>query len=254
MRELGLVSAVFMLFALAGAQAAGAPASYKKIYDAPTRVNMGGRPVTAEIAVYADDAAARDGDLRIALVTDVTKFIKETERDLENWIATHRADCGERWAAGEPLIGFPAGAIRFALDLEYEYWNCGWNGKGKPWRMARETGSIDVTLIPEIKDGKLQARLGNFTIDERTGVNKYLPLEFVTRRIVERELANLNNNPKFYRAPQPFHGEGFVYQAIDADRENQRVIITAHYRATGEHETLDRLVEALLEDGIISER
>ncbi len=248
-----IIFAAVFTFAFAQAKA-GAPDGYEKFYDAPTRVNMGGRPVVAEIALFADMDAAARGRLDIALVTDVTKFIEETERDLENWIATHRQDCGERWAAGEPLIGFPSGAIRFALDLEYEYWNCGWNGQGRPWRAVRETGSIDVTILPEVVDGKLQARLGDFAIDQRTGVNRYLPLEFVTRRILISELDKLNDNPKFYRAPQPFHGEGFVYRSIEADRENGRVVITAHYTGAGARDALDRIVDALREDGIVSER
>ncbi len=233
---------------------AGAPDDYEKFYAAPTRVNMGGRPVIAEIALFADMEAAAKGRLDIALITDVTKFIDETERDLENWIATHRQECGERWAAGKPLIGFPGGAIRFALGLEYEYWNCGWNGKGRPWRAVRETGNIELTMAPEVVDGKLQARLGDFAIDQRTGVNRYLPLEFVTRRIIESELKKLNDNPKFFRAPQPLHRAGFTYRSIEADRVNGRVIITAQYTAAGERETLDRIVDNLLEDGIVSER
>ncbi len=253
MRLLSIILMAFATLAFAQVQA-DAPDGYEKFYDAPTRVNMGGRPVVAEIALFADMDAVSRGRLDIALVTDVTSFIEDTERDLENWVATHRQECGERWAAGKPLIGFPKNAIRFALNLEYEYWNCGWNGKGNPWRAIRETGNIDVTIIPEIVDGKLQARLDDFTLDQRTGVNKYLPLEFVTRRILESELAELNDNPKFYRAPQPFHGEGFEYQSIDADRENGRVVITAQYTADGGQDALDRIVDALLEDGIVSER
>ncbi len=241
-------------FAFSNAALAGAPDGFEKFYDAPTRVNMGGRPVVAEIALHADMDAAAEGRLDIALVTDVTKFIEETEQDLENWIRTHRNDCGERWSAGQPIIGFPRGAIRFALDLEYEYWNCGWNGKGNPWRAVRETGSFDITLAPEVDDGKLQAQLEDFAIDRRTGVNKYLPLEFVARRIVERELVNLNENPKFYRAPQPFHREGFVYESIDAERVNGRVVITARYHADADAATLDRISASLREDGIVSER
>lgn len=242
------------IFALSGTALAGAPDGYEKFYDAPTRVNMGGRPVMAEIALYADMTAASQGQLEIALVTDVTNFIEETEQDLENWIATHQEECGERWGAGKPIIGFPRGAVRFALNLEYEYWNCGWNGKGRPWRAIRETGNIDVTIAPLVADGKLQARLDDFTIDQRSGVNKFLPMEFVTRRIIESELTKLNDNPKFFRAPQPFHDEGFTYRSIEADRENGRVIITARYAADNEQEALDRLADALLENGIVSER
>ena len=242
------------IFAFSGAAFAGAPDGYEKFYDAPTRVNMGGRPVTAELALYADMGAASRGQLEIALVTDVTSFIEETERDLENWIATHQQECGERWGAGKPLIGFPRGAVRFALNLEYEYWNCGWNGNGRPWRAIRETGNIDVTVTPVVVDGKLQARLGDFTIDQRSGVNKYLPMEFVTRRIIESELNELNDNPKFYSAPQPFQKEGFTYRSIEADRENGRVIITARYTADNDQGALDRIADALLDDGIVSER
>jgi hypothetical protein len=252
MRAIGIWGT--LVFLLTANAFAAAPEGHEKIYDAPTRVNMGGRPVTAEIKIFVDREAARQGDLNIALVTDVTKFIEETERDLETWVANHRNDCGERWDAGKPYIGFPTGAIRFALDLEYEYWTCGWNGAGKPRRMARETGGVDVTLIPEITDGKLQARLKSLTLKNRSGVNKYLPLEFVTRRVLESELKNLNDNPKFFRAPQPFHREGFVYDSIEATRENRRVIITARYRASGDEETLERLTQMLLEDGIVSER
>lgn len=242
------------ILALSSTALAGAPEGYEKFYDAPTRVNMGGRPVVADIALYGNAPAAPDGQVEIALVTDVTKFIEETERDLENWIATHRQECGERWSAGEPVIGFPKGAIRFALELEYEFWNCGWNGNGRPWRAVRETGNIDVTIIPEVIDGKLQARLGDFSIDQRTGINKYLPLEFVTRRILLSELEKLNENPKFYRAPQPFKDEGFTYRSIEADRENGRVIITARYVTDGDDQTQERLTKELLENGIVSER
>ncbi len=242
------------ILALNSVALAGAPGGYEKFYDAPTRVNMGGRPVVADIALYVNTPAAPDAQLEIALVTDVTKFIEETERDLENWIATHRQECGERWSAGEPVIGFPKGAIRFALELEYEYWNCGWNGNGNPWRAVRETGNIDVTIIPEIVDGKLQARLGDFSIDQRTGINKYLPLEFVTRRILSSELDKLNENPKFYRTPQPFKDEGFTYRSIEADRENGRIIITARYIADSDDQIEERLVRKLLENGIVSER
>ena len=251
-----MVFRMLLLAALAFSSTAmaGAPDGFEKFYDSPTRVNMGGRPVVAEIALYADMNAADRGRLNIALVTDVTKFIEETESDLENWVSTHRNECGERWAAGDPIIGFPRGDIRFALNLEYEFWNCGWNGKGDPWRAVRETGSFDITLAPEVIEGKLQARLADFAIDQRTGVNKYLPLEFIARRVIQREIVNLNDNPKFFRAPQPFHREGFVYDAIEAERVNGRVIITARYRANAGREALDRIADALREDGIISER
>jgi len=242
------------MIALNGAALAGAPDDYDVFYDAPTKVNMGGRPVFADIALYANTQTSPEADLEIALVTDVTKFIDETQRDLEYWIATHRNECGERWAAGDPVIDFPQGAIRFALELEYEYWNCGWNGKGEPWRAIRETGNIDVTIIPEIIDGKLQARLGAFSIDQRTGVNRYLPMEFVTRRILTSELAKLNQNPKFYRAPQPFQREGFTYQSIEAERDDGRVVITALYESEIDIGALERLVEELSVNGIVSER
>lgn len=242
------------IFALSGAALAGAPDGYVQFYDAPTRVNMGGRPVVADIALYANTQTSPASDLEIALITDVSKFIDETQRDLENWIATHRNECGERWAAGDPVINFPQGAIRFALELEYEYWNCGWNGKSEPWRAIRETGNIDVTIVPEIIDGKLQARLGAFSIDQRTGVNRYLPMEFVTRRILTSELAKLNQNPKFYRAPQPFQREGFTYQSIAAERDDDRIVITALYKSEIDNAVLERLIEELSVNGIVSER
>lgn len=250
MRRVLVFAAVLVSWSVAAARAQ-APAGYETIYDAPTRVNLGGRPVIADIAFHADMAAARRGTLRLALTTDVTKFVEDTERDLENWVAARRQDCGERWGAGAPYIGFPSGAIRFAIDLELEYWTCGWNGKGAPVRIAREAGSVDVTLIPEIIDGKLQARLGDFSIDNRSGVSRYLPLEFVIRQILGQELKKLNDNPKFHRAPKPLYGAGFHYESISADvTPDNRVVITALYAANGPAETLDRLVEKIRADGI----
>lgn len=230
---------------------AQAPAGFEAIYDAPTGVNLAGRPVVADIALYADRQAAARGDLRLALVTDVTDFIAETERDLENWIAAHQARCGERWAAGEPLIEFPPGSIRFALELELEVWNCGWDGKGEPGRMARESGKVDVTLDPYVEDGKLQARLNDFSIDQRSGVSKYLPLEFVVRQFLNAELKKLNENRKFYRAPQPLYGEGFSYESIAAKKlANGRVVITARYKAAGSADAFDRLAARMRDEGV----
>ncbi|MEO1252674.1 MAG: hypothetical protein AAFW81_10050 [Pseudomonadota bacterium] len=245
---------VFLLciVAIAPARAQG-PDGFSKFYDAPTQVNLGGRPVVAEIALYTDENAEPE-TLRMALVTDVTGFIEETERDLENWIATRQDRCGERWNAGDPYIGFPTGAIRFRLDLQYEFYQCGWNGQGAPWRVVREAGAIDVTLNALVIDGRLQTALDNLTISEQAGVNQFLPLEFVTRRVLASELQTLNENPKFYRAPQPFHREGFVYEAIAAKREDGRVVITATYVADGDAGAYERIVAALREDGIYSER
>lgn len=241
--------------ALGAAALAAAPAGYEKICDAPTRVNLGGRPVVADIEFHADKAAAKRGDLRLALITDVTKFVEETEADLENWLAAQSKTCGERWDSGAPRISFPDGAIRFEMYLEFEYWSCGWNGKGVPGRMAQETGSVDVTLIPYVENGRLQARLGGFTIKERTGVSKYLPLDFVISRALTRELNRLNDNPKFWRAPQPLLDEAFVYERIDAEVDgDDRVVITALYRARGAEPAFGRIIARLRTTGITQQQ
>ncbi len=248
---IGPVLASVLCAGLAATAAAQAPAGYEAIDAGPTNVNLGGRPVVADITVYADRAAAKRGDLRVALVTDVTSFIEETERDLENWVATHQERCGNRWGAGEPYIAFPPGAIRFALYLELEVWNCGWDGKGEPGRLAREAGKVDVTLNPYVEDGKLQARLGAFSITEQNGVSKYLPLEFVARQALNGELKKLNENRKFYRAPKPFYDEGFSYESIGAQKHaGDRVVITARYKARGPAETLQRLAKKMREEGV----
>jgi hypothetical protein len=247
---LTIASGLFVLLHLSVALAQ-TPEGFEKIYDAPTNVNLGGRWVVADIELYADMTAAQENELHVALVTDVTKFIEETEQDLENWIATHQDRCGERWSASEPIIEFPPGSIRFIVEIELEIWNCGFRGRGEPGRFAREAGRIDVTLDPYIEDGKLQARLQSFYVDDREGVSKYLPLEFVARRVVNSELDKLNKNRKFYRAPNPFADEGFEYESIRGRKlDGDRVVITARYRAAGGPEVLDRLVEAVRGDGI----
>lgn len=242
---------IFAALLFAGAAAAQPWIGHEVIYEGPTPVNLAGRPVVADIALHADMNAAAKKILRVALVTDVTKFVEQTEADLENWIATRQADCGERWRAGEPLIDFPQGAIRFALDLEIEYWTCGVDGRASPSRLARETGRVDVTLIPYVEEGKLQARLGDFSIDNRTGVSKYLPLEFIVRGALDQEIAKLNKNAKFYRAPKPFVGLGYKYESMKGEKKaDGRVIITARYRASGEAAGYAVLAEKMRESGI----
>jgi hypothetical protein len=251
MRRCAII-AVFACLPCAGF--AAAPQGYETFYDAPTRVNLGGRPVTAGIVLSTDRGAAKKGDLKIALTTDVTDFIGDTERDLEKWVADHQDRCGQRWGAGKPYIGFPKGAIRFALDIEMEIWTCGWNGKGEPSRMVLETGKVDVTLIPAAVDGKLQASLGDFSIENRSGVSKYLPLEFVVRSILEQEIKKLNANPKFYKAPKPFIDEGFVYDSIVGDSNDAgRVVITARYRAKGAEGKLKKIADRARAEGISAE-
>lgn len=247
---------VLAAVAALGAASANAapPPGHTTIYDAPTRVNMGGRPVTADIALYADKKAAAKGDLRIVLSTDVTPFIADVEKDLEKWVATHQDACGQRWGAGQPTIDFPPGAIRFTLDIELEIWNCGWDGKGEPGRFAREAARIDVLLDPFVDAGKLQARLASLTISNRAGLSKFLPLESILRPILDDELRKLNANPKFYKAPKPFVSEGFGYESIIGRRNAEsRVIITARYRAKGEEAVLKRVADRVRTEGISAE-
>lgn len=246
-----LLGALIMAAGLSAAASAQPWIGHEVIYEGPTPVNLAGRPVVADIALHADMNAASKKILRVALVTDVTTFVEQTEADLENWIATRQARCGERWQAGEPLIDFPQGAIRFALDLEIEYWTCGVDGKAEPSRLARETGRVDVTLIPYVEEGKLQARLGDFSIDNRTGVSKYLPLEFIVRGALDQEIAKLNKNTKFYRAPKPFLGLGYKYESMKGEKKpDGRVIITARYRAAGEAADYGKLAAKMREAGI----
>ncbi|WP_425408426.1 hypothetical protein [Hyphococcus sp.] len=247
MNKLTVISAIAsMLFLSAFVQA---PAGYTEVYNDATNVNLGGRWVVADIALYAD--TPQTNQISLALVTDVTKFIEQTEQDLENWIATHQDRCGERWGAGDPEISFPGDSIRFVLELEYELWNCGLRGRGEPRRMAREAGRIDVTLDPYIENGKLQARLGAFSVDDREGISRYLPLEFVAQRVIDSELANLNKNRKFYRAPNPLYTEGFEYESLEAEiQTDSNVVITARYGAAGGLAKLDRVVEAIGAEGI----
>lgn len=241
-----LIAAIIML--LSANALAQAPAGYEKIYDTPTRVNLGGRPVIADIEFHEQ---REGGETRLALVTDVTEFVVETEQDLKNWIANRRNECGERWKSGEPRINFPDNAIRFSIYLEIEYWTCGLRGQGDPSRLAQETGSVAVTLIPYVEDGKLQARLGAFTLSEQTGLSKYLPLEFVVRRALTQELEKLNDNPKFYRAPQPLLDEGFVYEGISATKTaDSRIVITALYRGDASQTARDRMLRTLRTRGV----
>ena len=239
---------------LATASLAAPPKGYETIYDAPTRVNMGGRPVTAGIQLHTDKKAAAAGDLKLVLSTDVTPFIADVEKDLEKWVATHQERCGQRWGTGTPVIEFPPGAIRFALEIEYEVWNCGWDGKGDPGRFIAEAASIDVTLDPYVENGKLQARLADLSIDNRSGVSKFLPLESALKPILNEELKKLNANPKFYKAPQPFISEGFVYESLTGKRNAQgRVLITARYRAKGDASKLTKVVDRVRVEGISAE-
>lgn len=255
MRRMFIALAAFAGALIAAPAWAQAPAGFELFYNGPTDVNMGGRPVVANIALYADKAAAKNNNLRMALVVDVTEFIEQTEQDLENWVAARQDRCGQRWGASEPLIEFPQGAIRFAIDLELEVWNCGFDGKGEPGRLAREAGSVDVTLKPYVADGKLQASLGSFAIDNRSGVSKYLPLEFVVRQILDGELKKLNENAKFWRAPKPFVGEKFTYESIVAKRKpDGHVVITAIYKAKGPAGVFKRVAEKVRTEGIVSER
>ncbi len=246
-----VLSALAAMLALCGAALAQPWIGHEVIYEGPTPVNLAGRPVIADIALHADLNAAQKKILRVALVTDVTAFVKQTELDLKNWITTRQADCGERWNAGEPLIDFPQGAIRFALDLEIEYWTCGVDGKASPTRLARETGRVDVTLIPYVEDGKLQAKLGAFSIDNRTGVSKYLPIEFIVRTALDQEIEKLNKNTKFYRAPKPFLEFAYKYESMKGEKKpDGRVIIIARYRAAGEASGYARLAAKMREAGI----
>lgn len=257
MARVSYIKSAIVLLAgmIAFSAAAQPPASSTEIYNEPTRVNLGGRPVIADIAFYADMEAAEEGDLRLALVTDVTKFIEETERDLENWVATKQERCGDRWSAGEPQISFPDNAIRFVLYLELQMYRCGLLGKSPPSRYNLEGGEVDVTLEPYIENGKLQAKLIDFQVEKRSGVSRFLPLEFVIRRVIHSELEQLNHNRKFYRAPQPLFEEGFSYESIGAEKDAAgNVVITSKYKANGSADKFDTLIEKIRRDGITQER
>ncbi|MBT8472828.1 MAG: hypothetical protein KJN99_09520 [Marinicaulis sp.] len=247
-----VLAAIGVAAAIIGQSLAQIPDGHEEIYNEPTRVNLGGRWVVADIALYAD--APRTNQLHLALVTDVTKFIKETENDLKNWVATNQDRCGNRWGAGEPQISFPGDSIRFVLELELQVWSCGIRRRGEPGMMAREAGKIDVVLDPYIEAGKLQARLRSFKVEERQGISRILPLEFIAKRVIDAELEKLNENPKFYQAPQPLLDSGFRYRSIEAFKDDDTVMITARFSAIGSTDKFDELVTDVREDGITQKK
>jgi hypothetical protein len=257
MRSVVILAALGLFLSAAAAPApkppayAEPPAGMTTFYQGPTKVNLAGRPVVADIALHADIAAAARGALKIALTTDVTKFVDETENDLKAYIAGRTNECGERWTSSEPEIGFPSNSIRFRMELTVEYWQCGWNGKGTPGRLTRDGGKVDVTLVPFVESGKLQARLGDLSIVVTEGLGKYLPLEFLIKRALDGELKKLNANPKFYRAPNPLYAELFRYEGIAAKVDaDKRVLITARYGANGTQKALDRVAARMKSEGV----
>lgn len=228
-----------------------APDGYETFWDEPTRVNLAGRPVLADIALHFHQSKIERDDLDIALTTDVTKFVVETERDLENWINARRERCGERWGAENAEISFPDGNIRFQMKIIFEYYQCGLRGNADPSAIAHESGQIDVVLEPYVENGKLQAQLGKLEINNRKGVSRVLPLEFALKRVVDSELKKLNDNPKFYRAPEPLFSENLVYESINGEVTNDdRIVITAHYVGDGDEAALVRIMRGLREDGV----
>ena len=254
-KTLATLFAAAAFAAAASGALAQAPKGYEKFYDGPTKVNFAGRPVIADISLHAAKRAAERGDLRVVLVTDVTPFVEETARDLENWVATNQARCGERWKASEPRITFPDGEIGFSVDVELEVYNCGFFGRGDPNRIAREAGRVDVVLDPYAEDGKLQARLRTFTVTERQGVSKYLPLETVAKRFINSEIDKLNKNVKFYRPPNPLYREGLGYLWITGKESDAgAVIITARFHGKGEGQALDRIARDMAAEGLTQDR
>ena len=118
---------------------------------------------------------------------------------------------------------------------------------------AHVAAGVWEALVPAGVDGKLQASLGEFAIDNRSGVSKFLPLEFVLRGVLEQEIRKLNGNPKFYKAPKPFIDEKFGYEKIVGTTRDDRVVITAHYRAKGKEAALKRVVDRVRSEGISAE-
>ena len=84
-------------------------------------------------------------------------------------------------------------------------------------------------------------------------MSKFLPLEFVLRGVLEQEIRKLNGNPKFYKAPKPFIDEKFGYEKIVGTTRDDRVVITAHYRAKGKEAALKRVVDRVRSEGISAE-
>lgn len=257
MRSVLALAATGLFLSAAAAPSAPAPAYAKPpagmttFYSGPTKVNLAGRPVVADIALHADMTAAAKGALKVALTTDVTKFVAETQADLKAYIAGRYNDCGERWTSSDPEISFPSNSIRFRMELTIEYWQCGWNGKSPPSRLTRDGGKVDVILAPFVESGKLQARLGDLSIVVTEGLGKYLPLEFLIKRALDGEMKKLNENPKFYRAPNPLYGELFRYESIAAKVDaEKRVLITARYGTNGNAKALDRIAARMKAEGV----
>jgi hypothetical protein len=116
--------------------------------------------------------------------------------------------------------------------------------------LTREGGAVDVTLTPYVEAGRLQARISAFTIDARSGVSRYLPLEFVVRRLLDEEMVKLNNNRKFHSAPNPFLSEGFGYESIAGSNKAGRVVIVARYQGKGDASVYKRLAARVKSEGI----
>ena len=148
----------------------------------------------------------------IALLEDLLPIIATA---IEKEINKRHRGCRERWSAWDGEVQIVDGMVSAKVTVRVEKWTCeNVLGKDVKARLARETATVRLLLQPSVVDGRLQAQLSGFSIDDLSTLLRQLGLEQFLRSWVVAELDRFNQDPAQNTLPDWLSSLGFQYEKV----------------------------------------
>lgn len=198
------------------------------LFSGDVNTSLLDQPVKLPVVVSGlADRIQGDDRLFVTVNSDLTYAFGPLGRFLEQQINSYDSGCRQRAKGENGRVRVENGRLHLSVNARIEKWLCEeFLGKEVKTRVARESGTVEATILPQITDGRIQLSLEHFSISGLSSFSRELGVEESVKRSMANAIDRFNSDLSKTSLPDPLTKIGFEYDtiALDGSRLNVSIV------------------------------
>jgi len=181
--------------------------------------------------IYGEIFGNTNSQLRIRTEIKSKEILLGLGKLLESEIRKNDNGCKERWSAWGGAASIQSNSLKLRVTTKIEKWACEKVfGSLFKTKLAQETGTIHVTIKPEVVAGGVEVRVTDFFIKDLGEIARQLGAEQKVKQALLLEIDKFNKDPNRAALPNEFSDLDFVYEDISLRKDKLSLSFTGPNR------------------------
>jgi len=202
-----------------------------QLYSGSFETGFPGNNGAYPFKVYGELFGNSNSQLRIRTEVESTELLLGLGKLLESEIRKNDKGCRERWSAWDGSASIQNNSLKLRVTTKVEKWACE-KVFGSQFKtiLGQETGTVHVTLKPEVAAGGVEVRMTDFYISGLGKIARQLGAEQKVKQALLQEIVKFNKDPSRATLPKAFSDLDFVYEDISLRKDKLSISFTGPNR------------------------